>query len=127
MHDHRIDRGASALGVFFILIGLIAVVWIANGADPAAFAAAAPYLGPILVIGFGFIVIVMAVSSDGGRQARATSSRSSSREAVPEPESFELPIGDADHADVEIAFGAGRPARLARPGRAPGGRHHGRR
>ena len=108
MHDHRIDRGASALGVFFILIGLIAVVWVANGADPAAFAAAAPYLGPILIIGFGLIVVVMAVSNDGRRPSRTTSSRSSSGASDSEPESFELPIGDADHADIEIAFGAGR-------------------
>ena len=106
MRDRRLDRGASALGILFILLGLIAFVWIFNGADAEAFAAIAPFIGPLLLIGFGLVVLAMAVSTDGERRSRA-SVTSSTADRVPAPEPVALPIGTADHADVEIVFGAG--------------------
>ncbi len=75
MHDHRLDRGTTAVGIFFVLIGLIAFVWVANGADPAAFAAAAPYLLPLVLVGLGIVVIAAAVPSRAPAAATARRGR----------------------------------------------------
>lgn len=116
MRDRRLDRGASALGVLFVLIGIIALAWVVNGSDPAAFATVAPYLVPILIIGFGLVVIAMAVTTGGDRRSQAAAgSAISDRAPVSQP--VALPVGDADRADVEIVFGAGHlRVRRAEPG-----------
>lgn len=106
MRDHRVDRGTSALGILFVLFGLIGLVWVANGADPEAFVAVAPYFVPIAFIGFGLVVIVMAVTTAGDRRSQARPGASTSdRQTAPQP--VALPVGNADHADIEIVFGAG--------------------
>jgi hypothetical protein len=116
MRDHRLDRGASALGMLFILIGLIALVWVVGGADLAAFAAVAPFVIPILITGIGLLVVVMAFSNAGASRAGVTGTPSpESRAAIQEP--IALPVGGADRADVEIVFGAGH----LRVGRAEAG------
>ena len=113
MHDHRLDRGASALGILFIIFGLIAIVWVANGSDPDALAAVLPYLGPILIIGFGVVVLLMAVAGRPDRRSPDTGPPASSGRAAGSSEPFVVPMGDADRADVEIVLGAGH-LRLAR-------------
>ena len=117
MHDHRLDRGASALGILFIVLGLGAFVWVANGSDPAALAAIAPYLGPIVIIGFGIIVLVMAVTTDPVRRSEMSAPGAGAGGTAAPSETIAMPVGSADRADIEIVFGAGR-LRLgrARPG-----------
>jgi hypothetical protein len=113
MRDHRIDRGASALGILFVLFGLIGLVWVVNGANPEAIVAVAPYLVPIAFIGLGLVVMVMAVTSDGERPSRVTpggppnEARASTTDRPSAPQPVVLAVGDADHADIEIVFGAG--------------------
>ena len=87
MHDHRLDRGTTAIGIFFVLIGLVAFVWIANGADPAAFAAAAPYLLPLVLVGLGVVVIAAALPS--------RTASSGDRSAWAAPDSAPLPNASA--------------------------------
>jgi hypothetical protein len=107
MRDHRIDRGASALGVLFIIMGLAAFAWVATGSDPAVLTAVLPYLGPLLIIGFGAVVLVMAITPDGGRRAQAAP-RSAASAGAPPTRPVAVPLGAAHRADLEIAFGAGR-------------------
>lgn len=105
MHDHRLDRGTTAIGILFVLIGLIAFVWIANGADPAAFAAAAPYLLPLVLVGLGVVVIAAAVpsrrASSGGHSAWATDDSTQPAERI------NVGLDGAERAEIDIAFGAG--------------------
>jgi hypothetical protein len=113
MHDHRLDRGTTAIGIFFVLIGLIAFVWIANGADAAAFAAAAPYLMPLLLVGLGVVVLATAVpshaASSGDRPARATPDSSRPDERI------DVGLDGAERAQIDISFGAGH-LRVGRAG-----------
>lgn len=113
MHDRRLDRGTTAIGILFVFIGLIAFVWIANGADPAAFAAAAPYLLPLVLVGLGIVVIAAAVSS------RAATSGDRSVWVTPgithPAERINVGLDEAERANIDITFGAGH-LRVGRAG-----------